>query len=195
MKKKTLRPVVHGKMAGQDYYVGVMTLGEMAETVRPPGEMPGYTGAPARDEGVRERTARALLQGEKPFWPPVVLGVAGGEPTWLEIEVQDNPLLTEGDTDAAETRTLGLLEMDGTETVYALSGAEAAAGIRDALEAADREGLGERLEALLREELPVVFVSASPEGPGREGRLARALRGLSMETGQGESRTRDTQQR
>lgn len=68
---------------------------------------------------------------------------------------------------------LGLLELDGSERLYAIDGQHRIAGIRTALEILDTPETSEQRDRLANEGLAVLFVSADIE---REGQLERVRR-------------------
>ena len=96
-----------------------------------------------------------------------------GEPTWFEIDVEDNLALTGPAIDPNAQYHLGLLELDGTEQLYAIDGQHRVAGIKEALERLKTQNNTEHHDRLANEDLTILFVSADTD---REGQLQRVRR-------------------
>ena len=58
--------------------------------------------------------ANYLITRPQHFFPGIVVGVYLGEPTWYEIDVEDNMVLSDPAIDPNAQYNLGLLELDGT---------------------------------------------------------------------------------
>ena len=171
-------PALRSRMGDWYYYVTTLPFREVAERVRPATEL-----VTTRDmsewiqRGIVEERARKianyLMTRPQHFFPGIVVGVFLGEPTWYEIDVEDNVVLSDPAIDPSAQYSLGLLELDGTEQLYAIDGQHRIAGIRAALEQLDTHESIEHRDRLANEDLAVLFVSANIE---REGQLERVRR-------------------
>ena len=77
-----------------------------------------------------KRIANYLITRTQHFFPGIVVGVYLGEPTWYEIDVEANVVLSDPAIDPNAEYNLGLLELDGTQKLYAIDGQHRIAGIK-----------------------------------------------------------------
>ena len=82
-------------------------------------------------------------------------------------------MLADPAIDSNAQYSLGLLELDGTEKLYAIDGQHRIAGIREALERLKNQDNIEQHHRLANEDLAILFVSADTN---REGQLERVRR-------------------
>lgn len=75
-----------------------------------------------------------LLQKEERFFNSIVVGVYGGAPQWFPIEVTESPVLGEPDLGENERNSIGVLQFDGKENLFAIDGQHRVEGIKKALE-------------------------------------------------------------
>ena len=127
------------------------------------------------------RIADYLIKQGQHFFPAIVVGVTLGEPTWYEIDVEDQPLFGFSGSNFEITNRLGLLELDGTEELYAIDGQHRIAGIREALRQLKNSRETEEYERLANESLSVIFVSADIRQPGYHQRVRRLFSTLNKE--------------
>ncbi len=171
-------PALRSRIGDWYYYVTTLPFHEVAQRVQPATELVTTRDMSAwiQRSIVQERAKKIadyLITRTQHFFPGVVVGVFLGEPTWYEIDVEDNVVLTDPAIEPNAQYNLGLLELGGTERLYAIDGQHRIAGIKAALEQLDTpEGI-EHHDRLANEDLAILFVSADIE---REGQLERVRR-------------------
>ena len=121
-----------------------------------------------------------LINREQHFFPTIVVGVYLGEPTWHPIDVEDNPIFS-APVDPRTNSILGLLELNGSEKLYAIDGQHRVAGIKEALKQLSELEDTEVYNRLANEELSVVFVSANIDRPGQLEKVRRLFTTLNKE--------------
>lgn len=171
-------PALRARIGDWHYYVTTLPFHEVAERIQPATNL-----VTSRDmsnwiqrEIVPNRAltiANYLIDRPQHFFSGIVVGVYLGEPTWYEINVENNVAFADPAIDRYAQYSLGLLELDGTEQLYAIDGQHRVAGIKAALERSAEQGDKERLERLANEDLSILFVSADID---REGQLERVRR-------------------
>ncbi len=171
-------PALRSRIGDWYYYVTTLPFREVAERVRPATELVTTPDMSAWiQRGIVEERAKKianyLITRPQHFFPGIVVGVYLGEPTWYEIDVEDNIVLSDPAIDPNAQYNLGLLELDGTEQLYAIDGQHRIAGIKAALELLNTPEDIEQHDRLANEDLAVLFVSADIE---REGQLERVRR-------------------
>jgi len=125
--------------------------------------------------------AEYLINQEEHLFTSIVVGVYLGEPTWYEVSIDnDNPLAPFILDHQSESR-LGILELDGSEQLYAIDGQHRVAGISEALRRLENRGDMEAYERLANEQLSVIFVSADIEQEGHHQRVRRLFTTLNKE--------------
>ena len=171
-------PALRARIGDWHYYVTTLPFREVAERIQPARDL--VTSRDMSDwiqrEIVTDRASKIadyLIDRPQHFFPGIVVGVYLGEPTWYEKSVEDNVALADPTIDRYAQYSLGLLELDGTEELYAIDGQHRVAGIKAALERFADLGDEERSERLASEDLSILFVSADI---GREGQLERVRR-------------------
>ena len=173
-------------MGDWDYYVTTLTLEEVAKRVQPADKIvtsPGMnnwiqrTIMPDRAKNI----AGYLINREQHFFPSIVVGVYLGEPTWFPINVEANEILGAPNLDPGTRDTLGILELDGTEELYAIDGQHRVAGIKAALEILLRQDRIEEYDTLANETLSVAFVSADRDEATELERVRRLFTTLNKE--------------
>ena len=168
-------PALRSRIGDWYYYVTTLPFREVAQRLQPATDL-----VTTRDmstwiqrnivEVRARRIADYLINQRQHFFPGIVVGVFQGEPTWYEIDVEENVALTDPALDRNAQYNLGLLELDGSEKLYAIDGQHRVAGIRAALIRLDLQEDAEHYDRLASEDLTVLFVSADIE---REGQLER----------------------
>ena len=115
-----------------------------------------------------ENISDYLLKQPQRFFNSLIVGVYGGSPNWHEFKIGTNP---EFDAELLPLHlegSLGILRLNGEETLFAIDGQHRVQGIKKALE---------KNNELKREEVSVIFVSHQndPEGMERTRRLFTTL--------------------
>ena len=179
-------PALRAHIGDWYYYVTTLPFREVAERVRPATDL--VTSKDMSDwiqrsivDSRASTIADYLIDRPQHFFPGIVVGIYLGEPTWYEISVEGNVALADPRVDAYSQYNLGLLELDGTEQLYAIDGQHRVAGIRAALKKLADEEDTERLNQLANEDLSVLFVSADIERDGQLERVRRLFTTLNKE--------------
>jgi DNA sulfur modification protein DndB len=145
------------------YYIGLLKIRDIAARVSIVEEI--HT-----SESLKELLQRAvtgyradqieeyLLSQPQRFFNALVVGTYGGKPDWYELSIDTEgsdlaplPAYIEG--------TLGILTLDGTETLWAIDGQHRVAGIKQAMEEDPEIG---------NEEVCVIFVKGITSGSREE---------------------------
>ena len=179
-------PALQARMGDWDYYITTLTLEEVAKRVLPATKIvtsPGMNNWIQRRvmPGRAKTIASYLIEREQHFFPSIVIGVYLGDPTWYPISVEDNEILGTPGLDPRSSETLGILELDGTEELYAIDGQHRVAGIRTALDLLSKQGRTEDYNLLANETLSVAFVSADRDGETDLERVRRLFTTLNKE--------------
>ena len=179
-------PALQAKMGDWDYYITTLTLEEIANKVLPATAIVTSQGMnnwiqrrimPGRAKTI----ASYLIDREQHFFPGIVVGVYLGEPTWYPINVEANEILGAPGLDLQSRETLGILELDGTEQLYAIDGQHRVAGIKTALDQLSKDGRTEDYNILATETLSVIFVSADRDEETELERVRRLFTILNKE--------------
>ena len=171
-------PALRSRIGDWYYYVTTLPFHEVAQRILPATDLvttPDMSAWIQRAivEERAKKIANYLITRNQHFFPGIVVGVYLGEPTWYEIDVEANVMLIDPAIDPDAQYDLGLLELDGTERLYAIDGQHRIAGIKRALELLNTPESIEQHDRLATEGLAVLFVSADIE---REGQLERVRR-------------------
>ncbi len=181
-----LLPAIQGKIGDWYYYMTTLPLSEVAERVQParelvtPKDMNEWIQREVIPTHIRQ-IADYLMHREQHFFPAIVVGVYLGEPTWHEINIEENALFETPALDPRSRSTLGLLELDGTERLYAIDGQHRVAGIKKALARLTKANDTEGYNRLASEDLAVVFVSADIDREGQRERVRRLFTTLNKQ--------------
>lgn len=179
-------PALRSKIGDWYYYVTTLPLREVADRVQPASEL-------VNPADISEWVQRTIIEGRarsigdylvhqpEHFFPSIVVGVYLGEPTWYEINVEGNIDLSDSAVDDHARNKLGLLELDGTERLYAIDGQHRVAGIQVALDRLKSGGATDEYEKLANEDLAIMFVSADIEREGQRERVRRLFTTLNKE--------------
>ena len=179
-------PALQAQIGDWYYYITTLTFEEVAQRVLPATTL--FT-APDMNSWIQRRViprranqiANYLIDQEQHFFPGIVVGVYLGEPIWYEINVEDNAVFGTPSLDSNARETLGILQLDGTEKLYAIDGQHRVAGIRSALERLKKQKRFEEYESLANETLSIAFVSADIEKEGELERVRRLFTTLNKE--------------
>ena len=181
-----LFPALRSRIGDWYYYVTTLPFREVATRIQPasdlvdPSDMSEWIQRTIID-GRAQSIGDYLIDQAQHFFSSIVVGVYLGEPTWYEINVEDNLELTEATVDANAKYNLGLLELDGQEKLYAIDGQHRVAGIKVALERLRNADDTERYERLANEDLSILFVSADLLRAGQHERVRRLFTTLNKE--------------
>lgn len=155
-------PALRAKMGDWTYYIASMTLKELAQRVTTASavhDSKKLDDLIQRSLGSRaDAVAEYLLSQEQRLFGTLVVGVYGGEPEWLEIEIKEGVRQWEGDEERLDG-AIGLLRLSGSEQLFALDGQHRMVGTVKALEVD---------AALGSEEVAVIFVGHKKDQAGLE---------------------------
>ncbi len=174
--QKLYLPALRAHFGDWIYYTTIMKLSDIGERVNYADDL--YQNPKLKDLLQRElKSSRAkeiaeyLLKNEQRFFNAIIVGVYGGEPKWLEININK---VAETEIPLSESGILGYLELNGSETLFALDGQHRISGIRNALKQISRKGINTNLP---QEEMSVIFIGhkTTEEGKERTRRLFTTL--------------------
>lgn len=178
--KKLILPCIKGRIGEWYYYSSIMTFQEVANRVKLPKEIDkkysdkqlnlGEWIQRELDEKRTDRLVEYLKSQSERFFNSLILGLFDGKPAWQEIKLTNQNQYEGVDEETAEyiSSSIGILTLDGTESIFAIDGQHRAIGIREAVRSD---------EELLSDEVPVIFVAhtMSEEGRVRTRRLFSTL--------------------
>jgi len=162
--KGILLPSLRARMGDWWYYITTMTFQEVASRVVPVDQIHEKqelkTWIQRTIKPIRlKQIATYLTTHEQRFFNGIVVGIYGGEPEWFEVEIGENPALTEIKIDEKTENSIGLLKLNGTEELFAIDGQHRVEGIKKALKQ-DPE--------LKNEQQCIIFVGHKKTNEGRE---------------------------
>lgn len=135
--KNTTFPALRCKMGEWIYYLTFFKFSDVAEWIKPTDQI--HTSQQLRDMIQRALTNNAdsianyLLHQEERFFNSIVVGVYGGSPQWFPIEIADSPVLGEPDLSENERNSIGVLQFEGNEELFAIDGQHRVEGIKRAI--------------------------------------------------------------
>lgn len=169
-------PALRATMGDWVYYLSFMNISDIASRISVVEDI--HTSQSLKDYLQRSLTdnskkiATYLLSQEQRFFNAIVVGTYGGSPNWHEISVKGRGKIAEvpGNVEGV----MGLLELQGNETLFAIDGQHRIKGIKEAVSKND---------ALKKEEVCTIFVKGviadkraqDPEGYQRTRRLFSTL--------------------
>ena len=165
-------PALRAQMGDWIYYVTFLRMDQIADQIRLARDI--HPSDVLRNMIQREITNRAgqisdyLLKQPQRFFNSLIVGVYGGSPDWYELEIGTNPLFDAEIPPQELEGVLGILRLDGTQTLFAIDGQHRVQGIRQAVE---------KNNELRQEEVSVIFVAHrnDPAGMERTRRLFTTL--------------------
>jgi DNA sulfur modification protein DndB len=156
-----LLPALRGQMGDWVYYTALLRLKDVVPRISLAEEI--HESKSLNDLIQRaltsnsRRIARYLLTQPQRMMSALVIGVYGGEPRWYELAVRQNIHLEPQGIQEVEMK-LGVLQLMGTEQLFAIDGQHRVIGIREAV--SERPSLGE-------EEVSIIFVAHDRTAEGR----------------------------
>ena len=156
-------PALRVRMGDWTYYVTFLGMEQIADRIEFAEEIhPSPTLKMLIQREITDRSQNIsdyLLKQPQRFFNSLIIGVYGGSPNWHEFKINTNsefeaellPFHLEG--------ALGILRLNGEETLFAIDGQHRVQGIKKALE---------KNNELKREEVSVIFVSHSNDPVGLE---------------------------
>ncbi|BDW98405.1 DNA sulfur modification protein DndB [Maricaulis maris] len=163
MANKTLIPAFKASVGDWNYYICLMSYGQVAREVNFAHELSGNKELDKLiQRGLSDRTkdiTEYLVNSPHRFLGALIIAAWGGEPQYTPVEITDNDTLTEG-----LDRGFGVLTFDGNQQYFALDGQHRLKAIKEAVM---------KNQDLLTEDIAVIMVSHfnDPEGRQRTRRL------------------------
>ena len=168
-------PALRAKMGDWVYYVSFMRMEEIATRVSVVDDIHSSESLKGwLQRGITknsEKITEYLLSQQQRLFNAIVVGTYGGEPNWLEISVTGRNIV---EVPEGIEGTIGLLELRGDETLFAIDGQHRVKGIAGAID---------KNEALRNEEVCTIFIRGviasrrdlDPDGFQRTRRLFSTL--------------------
>jgi DNA sulfur modification protein DndB len=157
-------PAIRARMGDWWYYSTTMTFAEVAawvkkvEDIHEPKELKTWIQRELRDERTQQ-IATYLASQEQRFFNAIVVGIYGGEPEWLPVEVGDSVTVKEVELDDRHRNSFGFVHLCGAEQIFAIDGQHRVEGIKEALKGKAELG---------KDEQTVIFVAHKTTEAGRQ---------------------------
>ncbi len=158
-------PALRAHMGDWIYYATFLKCRDVAKRVFLADEIHQHQGLrdmiqrSIDESGHAESIKQYLLSKPQRFFNALVIGVYGGEPNFLELELHRSPRLDPADLPEYFEGALGILQFNGAERLFAIDGQHRVVGIKRAIE--QSETLGD-------EEVVALFVPHSRDAIGME---------------------------
>lgn len=170
MKKQLIIPCIRSVMGDWVYYSSSMSVEEISERVttdKKYRENPNLDEILQRDLKNRKETiARYLLNDESRFFNSIIIGVFGGIPQWHEFSI-DKKVQEISNADIDEySHSVGLLEFQGDEEMFAIDGQHRVAGMQIAHEKESNKDEDE--QKLADDKFPVIFIAHIDDPLGKK---------------------------
>jgi DNA sulfur modification protein DndB len=156
-------PALRAHMGDWVYYVTFLQMEEIANRIELAEEI--HPSSTLKEMIQRQITNRAvpiaeyLLNQPQHFFNALIVGVYGGSPNWYELAIGTNPQFDADSLPGYLEGALGILRLDGMETLFALDGQHRVEGIKQALK---------KNEDLKTDEVSVIFVAHRTDSEGME---------------------------
>lgn len=156
-------PALRAHMGDWAYYVTFLQMGEIAKRIELAEDI--HPSSTLKEMIQRQITDRAnpiaeyILNQSQRFFNSLIVGVYGGSPNWCELSIKTNQLFDAETLPLYLEGALGILQLDGKETLFAIDGQHRVEGIKKALE---------ENEDLKTDEVSVIFVPHRIEKNGME---------------------------
>ena len=182
---KLVIPCLKGRIGDEDdawfFYCGLMTFDEIAKRVKLPKEIDKKYGDQDLKLGewiqrdlAPERTKRIveyINSQPQRFFNSLILGIFDGKPYWQELNITKATDEIDGFDEVSYkyfSESIGVLTLEGSESIFAIDGQHRAIGIREAVKNNSK---------INKDEIPVIFVAhkMTNEGNVRTRRLFSTL--------------------
>lgn len=156
---------LRGVMGDWVYYPCLVPLSEVAQRVGFAEELyenPSMSDLLQRTikRGRSKEIKDYLLTQDQHFFNSIIVAVYGGEPAWYPVAaIQGSEELDINEVPEEVVESIGILQLNGSETLFALDGQHRLAGIKQAIETDDKLGT---------EDLSVIFISHNKTSEGKE---------------------------
>lgn len=170
-------PALRGTFGDWTYYSAVVPLSELAARVSFADEI--HTNKSLSEliqrslrGGRAEEIAAYLVEQPERFFNSLVIAVYGGAPQWVRLKVQTTK--EEGPELGNTTESLGVLELTGKESLFAVDGQHRLAGMKRLLKQST-EQVGDAPAAALTDLVSVLFIAHRTDKIERTRRLFTTL--------------------
>jgi len=149
-------PVIKGRIGSWIYYVGTMTMGQIASDQISASVDEIYKATCLQDLLQRDLSANYesikeyLLKEKDRFFNAIILAIFDGDPQWLEVEFKGAE---------REFNSVGFLEFTGEEKIFPVDGQHRVKGIKEAIK---------NNESLAYESVPVIFIAHDNSDDGKK---------------------------
>lgn len=149
-------PVIKGRMGSWIYYVGAMTMGQIASKQISASVDEIYKATCLENLLQRNLThnyesiKEYLLKEKDRFFNAIILAIFDGDPQWLEVEFKG---------EEREYSNVGFLEFTGEEKIFPVDGQHRVKGIKEAVK---------NNESLKYEAIPVIFIAHDNSDNGKK---------------------------
>lgn len=131
-------PALRAQLGDWIYYISYMKLKDLVEWVN---RTPLFYGSPQLQELLQRQLlenrgqdiADYLVKQKQHFFNALVIGTSGGDPKWHEIVVKEKPATSEEPLPEHVEKSMGLLELSGSEKLSTIDGQHRVEGIRTRL--------------------------------------------------------------
>ena len=155
-----LLPALRAAMGDWTYYIASMTVGELASRVSTATNLHQSDSLDKEIQRSIKPRAKDIAQylrfQKQRFFGSLVVGVYGGEPEWLEVEITESARPWDENNQRLDG-SIGLLHLSGAEQLFALDGQHRLLGMIQALEEDTN---------ISTEEVAVIFVGHSNDEAG-----------------------------
>jgi len=171
--KEIFLPALRGHMGDWVYYAAIMKLKDVRDRIEFGEDFHEIkTLQDYLQRSLKSRykdISQYLLKQPQRFFNSLIVGVYGGEPQWIELDIPQHNKLPK--FPLSEQGILGFLKLSGEEKLFPLDGQHRVAGIKEALKKQ------EPASPLSNEEVSVIFIGhkRTPEGMERTRRLFTTL--------------------
>ena len=149
-------PVIKGRMGSWIYYVGAMTMGQIASKQISASVDEIYKATCLENLLQRNLTnnyesiKEYLLKEKDRFFNAIILAIFDGDPQWLEVEFKG---------EERDFGNVGFLELTGAEKIFPVDGQHRVKGIKEAVK---------NNESLMFESVPVIFIAHDNSHDGKK---------------------------
>jgi DNA sulfur modification protein DndB len=129
-------PALRATMGDWIYYISFMRMGDIRDRIGIAEEIhktPRLQDFIQRQLTNRSREIAEYLQTKQRFFNAIVVGVYGGAPDWFQLAIGSNDLLKAEHLPDYLEGSLGILQLSGSEKLFAIDGQHRVSGIREAL--------------------------------------------------------------
>jgi DNA sulfur modification protein DndB len=156
-------PAIRARMGDWWYYSTTMTFAEVSkwikrvEEIHEPKELKTWIQRELREERTIQ-IANYLNSQRQHFFNALVVGIYGGEPGWIPVEVGRSLTVKDIDLGDRQRESFGFIHLAGTEQIFPIDGQHRVEGIKRALKENEKQAEDEQV---------VIFVAHKTDAAGR----------------------------